>query len=72
MLENLSPIGVDIDGNVLVRREDYFWLIEQAERVERYETAIKEALELMKHGGPGTRSKVKYVLEQALEGNENE
>jgi hypothetical protein len=29
---------------------------------KQYETAIKEALELMEYGGPGTRSKVKYVL----------
>lgn len=36
---------------------------------KQYETAIKEALKLMEYGGPGTRSKVKYVLEQALEGD---
>lgn len=55
-LENFSPIGCDADGNV-------------AEKAERYEKAIEEALELMEYGGPRTRSKVKYVLEQALEGD---
>ncbi|MED5050603.1 hypothetical protein P9850_01800 [Anoxybacillus rupiensis] len=43
--------------------------IEQLQRAkqkaERYEEAIKEALELMKHGGHGTRSKVWNVLEKA-------
>jgi len=36
---------------------------------KQYEIAIKEALELMEYGGPGTKSKVKYVLEQALDWN---
>ncbi|AEH46751.1 hypothetical protein [Parageobacillus thermoglucosidasius] len=69
-LENFSPIGCDADGNVLIRNKDYHWILEEAEKAERYEEAIEEALELMKHGGHGTRSKVWNVLKKALEVNE--
>lgn len=31
-LENLSPLGYDLDGNLLVRQEDWFWLSEIAEK----------------------------------------
>ena len=38
-LENMSPIGFDY-GNVLLKSEDYHWLMEQAERVEELEETI--------------------------------
>ena len=47
LLEDLSPIGCDTNGNPLLRREEYFWLIEQAEKVEQLEqeiASLKEAL----------------------------
>lgn len=34
-LENMSPIGFDLNGNVLLKSEDYHWLLEQAERAEK-------------------------------------
>ncbi|MEV9640441.1 hypothetical protein ABZ756_07060 [Mammaliicoccus sciuri] len=43
-LENMSPIGVDNDGNFLVNSKDWFWLQEQAERAQELEftdTAIE-------------------------------
>lgn len=40
------------------------------EKIERYEKAIKETLEILKRGGPGTRSQVQALLEKALEGEE--
>jgi|GEM_PF-4212735 len=36
-LENMIPIGFDLDGNLLLKSEDYHWLMEQAERVEELE-----------------------------------
>jgi len=36
-LENMSPIGFDLNGNVLLKGDDYHWLMEQAERVEELE-----------------------------------
>ena len=36
-LENMSPIGVDQDGNMLVKHEDWFWLQEQVERAQGLE-----------------------------------
>lgn len=29
-LENMSPIGFDLNGNILLKSEDYHWLMEQA------------------------------------------
>lgn len=40
-LENTSPIGVDLEGNLLVKPEDWFWLQEQAGRT----LALEETLE---------------------------
>ena len=47
LLEDISPIGCDINGNPLLRREEYFWLLEQAEKAEKYKIALEniEALE---------------------------
>src|SRR5690554_6591984 len=36
----MSPIGFDLNGNVLLKGEDYHWLMEQAERVEELETHL--------------------------------
>jgi DNA repair exonuclease SbcCD ATPase subunit len=41
-------------------------------KIDRYKNTITETLELLKHGGPGTRSKVQFKLEQVcneLEGD---
>jgi cell division septum initiation protein DivIVA len=42
------------------------------EKIERYEKAIKETLEIIKRGGTGTHSQIQQLLEKALEGKENE
>lgn len=42
-LENMSPIGVDQVGNLLVKQEDWFWLSEQVEWVTELEKGIKDA-----------------------------
>lgn len=34
-LENLSPLAVAMDGNILVKSEDWFWLQEIVERQQR-------------------------------------
>jgi hypothetical protein len=36
-LENMSPVGFDLNGNVLLKSEDYHWLMEQTERIEELE-----------------------------------
>lgn len=41
-LENMSPIGIDLNGNVLLKGDDYHWLLNQAEKAERYEKALRE------------------------------
>lgn len=45
-LENLSPIGVDQEGNLLVKQEDWFWLSEQVERVSELEQDLAAEHEL--------------------------
>jgi hypothetical protein len=35
-LENLSPIGYDKDGNILLKGEDYHFLLEQAESAQMW------------------------------------
>lgn len=51
-LENISPVGFDLNGNVLLSSDDYYWLKEQAERVEELEKDLdewrNEALRLFK------------------------
>jgi hypothetical protein len=44
------------------------WLIEQAEKTERYEKAIKECVERMNEGGQGTRSFIYEKLREVMEG----
>jgi hypothetical protein len=44
-LENMSPIGFDLNGNLLLKGEDYHWLMEQAERVEALEEENDELAE---------------------------
>jgi hypothetical protein len=48
-LENMSPIGFDLNGDVLLKSEDYHWLMEQAERVEELETQLSINTNNMKH-----------------------
>jgi hypothetical protein len=52
--------------------DDLLWLVEQAEKVEQLKNTIKETLETLKRGDPGTRSQVQALLENVLEGKENE
>jgi hypothetical protein len=40
-LENM-PIGFDLNGNVLLKSEDYHWLMEQAERVQELELEVND------------------------------
>jgi hypothetical protein len=40
--ENMSPIGFDLNGDVLLKSEDYHWLMEQAECVEELELEIND------------------------------
>ncbi|QNK86302.1 hypothetical protein H7992_13600 [Sporosarcina sp. resist] len=40
-LENMSPIGVDGNGNVLIKGEDWHWLQDQAGRVQWLELNIR-------------------------------
>jgi hypothetical protein len=48
-LENMSPVGFDLDGNVLLKGEDYHWLIEQAEhRQKLLERLNKRGIEIKK------------------------
>jgi hypothetical protein len=47
-LENMNPIGVDQDGNLLVKLEDWFWLREQVERVHELEINVGELREYNK------------------------
>jgi len=57
--------------NVSNLHSDYVdWLIEQAEKVERYEKAIKECIERMNEGGSGTRSFIYEKLREVMEGTE--
>jgi len=47
-LENINPIGVDNEGNITLKGDDYHWLIEQAEKyeklLERYLSGVELAL----------------------------
>lgn len=43
---------------------------QQQQEIERLKADIEEALELLKRGGPGTRSQIQQLLEKALEGEE--
>ncbi|WP_041638029.1 hypothetical protein [Anoxybacillus flavithermus] len=73
MLENLSPIGVSIDGDVLLRREDYFWLLKQAEKAEQYEKILKTIAEheyCGSIGATGYYAEFKAMAKNALEVNE--
>jgi hypothetical protein len=40
------------------------------EEIDRLKADIEEALELLKRGGPGTRSQIQQLLEKALEEGE--
>lgn len=58
------------DDMYYMKKKHIDWLIEQAEKVEQLKNTIKETLETLKRGGPGTRSQVQRLLEQALERKE--
>ena len=45
---------------------------ELEKQLHQTQNIIKETLEVLKRGGPGTRSQVQALLEKALEGEENE
>jgi hypothetical protein len=45
---------------------------ELEKQLHQTQNIIKETLETLKRGGPGTRSQVQALLEKALEGKENE
>lgn len=75
-LKNIDPICFDLNDSVTLMLEDYYSLIEQAERVhelerqnKNYQKAIKECLERMNEGGAGTRSFVYEKLIEVLERN---
>ena len=64
-----APMSVELP------EDDYWYLYEQAERVQelekqnkRYQKAIKECLERMNEGGAGTRSFMYEKLIEVLEG----
>jgi len=40
-LENVAALGIDGQGNVLIKGEDFHWLMEQAERVQELEKHLK-------------------------------
>jgi len=71
--EHIRKLITDTDDELYHKRSKVFdWLIKQAEKVELLENTIKETLDTLKRGGPGTRSQVQALLENALEGKENE
>lgn len=61
-LENMSPIGFDLNGNVLLKGEDYHWLMEQA---ERYEDLLEQVKQIEKVSDYNADLRMKY--EKALE-----
>ena len=56
----------EICDSVFLDVGDVNWLISQAEQLQRMKTAIQNALATMQRGGPGTRSQVQHILENAL------
>jgi len=51
---------------VSMPKENADWLIQQTEKVERYEKAIKECVERMNEGGAGTRSFIYKKLKEVM------
>lgn len=43
-LENISPIGFDQEGNVLVNGQDYHFLLEQAEKAQELDNRIQNKI----------------------------
>ncbi|WJQ02888.1 hypothetical protein QT236_14515 [Geobacillus stearothermophilus] len=65
--KKLTRIAIEADEGCEYWKDKY----KQAQaKAERLENAIKETLETLKRGGPGTRSQVQQLLEKALEGEE--
>lgn len=48
-LENINPIGVDRFGNILLKGDDYHWLMEQAEKVQELQEENKRYHETLKY-----------------------
>lgn len=46
-MENINPIGFYLNGGVLLMLEDYYWLVDQAERVEELERKIERYREAL-------------------------
>ncbi|MEK0286528.1 hypothetical protein [Caldifermentibacillus hisashii] len=61
-LENMSPLGFDLNGNILLKSEDYHWLMEQA---ERYEDLLEQVKQIEKVSDYNADLLMKY--EKALE-----
>ena len=45
-LENMVALGVDDQGNVTLKGDDYHWLMEQAERVQELESELNKQIEI--------------------------
>ena len=67
-LENMSPLGFDLNGNILLKSEDYHWLMEQAERVEELEEGVKEAVSDIENISPHEAKKTLMDLIKNMEG----
>lgn len=46
-LKNINPIGFYLNGGVLLTLEDYYWLVDQAERAEELERKIERYRETL-------------------------
>lgn len=57
-VEKLTRIAIEADEGCEYWRDKY----------KQMQNTVKETLEILKRGGPGTRSQVQRLLEQALEG----
>lgn len=48
--------------------EDWKWLIQQAEKAEKYEETLKYIQFQLKNGGKGKRERISDAVDKALEG----
>jgi len=69
--KHIKNLVTATDDELYHKRSKVFdWLIEQVEKIERYENAIKECIERMNEGGPGTRSFIYEKLTEVMERSE--
>jgi len=61
-LENLTVVGHDGHGNLLVSGEDWGWLLDQAERVQKLEENAQDLRDAL-----GSRQEENARLREALE-----